>query len=203
MPTWAWVLLIVVAVVLLVLVVVARLWRKRRREHLEQRFGPEYGRTVERARGRRAAEAELERREEKRQRLQIVPLSSQARERYLSDWRELQARFVDEPSQSLLGADRLLSDVMRERGYPTDEFDQRAADVSVDHPQLVENYRAAQAIYLADQQGEASTEQLRKALIHYRALFAELLETDEQADAEEVRGERGGAEPGRADGRQQ
>jgi hypothetical protein len=93
--------------------------------------------------------------------------------------------------------------VMRERGYPTDEFDQRAADVSVDHPHLVENYRAAQAIYVADQQGEASTEQLRKALIHYRALFAELLETDEQADAEEVRGERGGAESGTADGRQQ
>jgi hypothetical protein len=202
-PTWVWVLLIVGAVVLMVLVVAALLGRKRRRERLEQRFGPEYGRTVERAGGRRAAEADLEQREEKRQRLQIVPLAPQARERYLSDWRELQARFVDEPSQSLLGADRLLNDVMRERGYPTDEFDQRAADVSVDHPHLVENYRAAQAIYLADQQGEASTEQLRKALIHYRALFAELLETDEQADAEEVRGERGGAESGTADGRQQ
>jgi hypothetical protein len=161
-PTWVWVLLIVGAVLLLLLVV-ALLGRKRQRERLEQRFGPEYERTVERAGGRRAAEADLEQREEKRQQLQIVPLSPQARERFLSDWRELQARFVDEPSQSLLGADRLLSDVMREPGYPTDEFDQRAADVSVDHPHLVENYRAAQAIYLADQQGEASTEQLRGA----------------------------------------
>ncbi len=168
MPTWVWVLLIVVAVVL---VVGALLGRKRRRERPEQRFGPEYGRTVERAGGRRAAEADLEQREEKRQRLQIVPLSPQARERYLSDWHELQARLVDEPWQPLLGADRLLSDAMSERGYPTDEFNQRAADVSVDHPNLVENYRAAQAIYLADQQGEATTEQLRQALIHYRALF--------------------------------
>jgi hypothetical protein len=201
-PTWAWVLLIVGAVVLLVLVVVALVGRQRRRRRLEQRFGPEYGRTVERAGGRRAAEADLEQREEKRQRLQIVPLSPQARQRYLSEWRELQARFVDEPSQSLLGADRLLSDAMRERGYPTDDFDQRAADVSVDHPDFVENYRAAQAIYLADQQGEATTEQLRQALIHYRTLFAELLETDEQADKEEVRGERDGAGSGTADGRQ-
>ena len=202
MPTWAWVLIVVVVVLVVALAAFSVLGRQRRRSRLQERFGPEYDRTVERAGGRRAAEAELARRQEKRERLQIVPLAPDARERYLQRWRELQERFVDEPSQSLVRAHQLVDEVMRERGYPMDEFEQRAADISVDHPQVVENYRSAHSIALADQRGDASTENLRQAVIHYRALFAELLETGDESEREEVGGGAGGAEPGAAgDGR--
>jgi len=175
-PTWGWILIIVGAALVVVLLVAALLTR-RRRGRLRGRFGPEYERTVDRRGGRRAAEAELEQREAMRERLQIVPLSPQARERYLTAWRDLQQRFVDEPAASLSEADRLVAEVMRECGYPMDEFEQRAADVSVDHPQVVDNYRSGHSFYLKEQRGEASTEDLRQAVIHYRALFDELLET--------------------------
>jgi hypothetical protein len=187
MPGWAWIVIAVGAVVLVLLAVLAALSR-RRRGRLRERFGPEYDRAVAERGGRRQAEADLEQREAKRQRLQIVPLSAGARDGYLRSWRDLQERFVDEPSKSVSSADRLVEEVMRERGYPMDEFDQRAADISVDHPEVVENYRAAHRISIAEGKGEATTEDLRKAVIHYRALFNELLEADEQAD-EEVGGE--------------
>ncbi|MDQ3865217.1 MAG: hypothetical protein M3304_00095 [Actinomycetota bacterium] len=185
MPSWAWVV-IVVAVLVVVALAVLALTRRRRTERLRERYGPEYERTVREEGRRRAAEAELERREEKRRRLDIVPLSAAARDRYVQSWREIQARFVDEPSGALVDADGLVEQVMRERGYPMDEFEQRAADISVDHPDVVENYRAGHAIYLANARGDASTEDLRQAVIHYRALFEELLETRDEA-REEVR----------------
>jgi hypothetical protein len=183
MPTWAWILIAVAVVVVLIAVV----WLggvARRRRGLRERFGPEYDRTVSRT-GRREAEAELAEREEKRERLQIVPLASEARERYLASWQTLQGRFVDQPSQAVADADRLVTDVMRDRGYPMDDFEQRSADISVDHPGVVENYRAAHRIHTADRDGEASTEDLRQAVVHYRALFAELLETDQQSEEEQ------------------
>jgi hypothetical protein len=184
MPEWLWIVIAVAALVILALGVWVVMSRQRR-ERLRGRFGPEYDRAVSEHGSRRGAEAELARREEQRERLDIVPLSPAARERYSESWRELQTRFVDEPSRSVTEADRLVTDVMRERGYPMDEFDQRVADVSVDHPEVVEHYRAAHSIHLANEGGEASTEDLRQGVVHYRALFNELLDTRE-SQSEEV-----------------
>ena len=184
MPEWLWIVIVVAALVVLALGVWVVMSRQRR-ERLRGRFGPEYDRAVSEHGSRRGAEAELARREEQRERLDIVPLSPEARERYSESWREVQTRFVDEPSRSVTEADRLVTDVMRERGYPMDEFDQRVADVSVDHPEVVEHYRAAHSIHLANEEGEASTEDLRQAVVHYRALFNELLDTRE-SESEEV-----------------
>lgn len=184
MPEWVWVVIVVAVLVILALGVWVVMSRQRR-EHLRGRFGPEYDRAVSEHGSRRGAEAELARREEQRERLDIVALSPEARERHLESWRGVQTRFVDEPSQSVTEADRLVTDVMRERGYPMDEFDQRVADVSVDHPEVVEHYRAAHSIHLANEGGEASTEDLRQAVVHYRALFNELLDTRE-SESEEV-----------------
>ncbi|MDQ3890669.1 MAG: hypothetical protein M3312_09010 [Actinomycetota bacterium] len=185
MPGWAWVLIVIAAIVVLAAIAWA-LVRRRRSQLMRERYGPEYDRAVE-ERGRpREAEQELARREEKRQRLDIVPLSPEARDRYVASWREVQSRFVDDPAGALGDADGLVEQVMRDRGYPMDEFEQRAADISVDHPNVVENYRSGHAIYLANEGGEATTEDLRQAVIHYRALFEELLETREEVE-EEVR----------------
>jgi hypothetical protein len=183
-PDWVWIVIVVAALAALALALWA-VTARRRRERLRGRFGPEYDRAVTEHESRREAEAELARREEKRARLDIVPLAQESRERYRRSWEELQNRFVDEPSGTLAEADRLVTEVMRERGYPMDEFDQRVADISVDHPDVVEHYRAARAIHDASRDGDASTEDLRQAVVHYRALFAELLETS-QTDDEEV-----------------
>jgi hypothetical protein len=197
-PTWAWIVIVVVAIAL-VLAALSLVASRQRRKRLKERFGPEYEWTVAQSGGRREAEKELGDREAKRQRLQIVPLSPEARDRYLRSWRDLQEQFVDEPSQSMTNADRLVTEVMRERGYPMDEFEQRAADVSVDHPRVVENYRSARRICVAEGNGTATTEDLRQAVIHYRALFGELLETDDQPD-EEVGGDAARRGDGRAAG---
>ena len=139
-------------------------------------FGPEYDRTVEEAGDRRAAETELRERTERRAGFDVVPLEPEARTRYVEAWRNTQAQFVDEPVEATREADRLITSVMRDRGYPVDDFEQRAADISVDHPQVVDDYRAAHAIAAANDRSEASTEDLRQALVHYRSLFEELLE---------------------------
>jgi hypothetical protein len=184
MPGWLWIVIVVAALVVLAL----GAWlvmERRRREHLRGRFGPEYDRAVSEHGSRRGADAELARREEQHERLDIVPLSPDARDRYSDSWREVQTGFVDQPAEALSNADRLVTDVMRERGYPMDEFDQRVADLSVDHADVVEHYRAAHSIQLASEGGDASTEDLRQAVVHYRALFEELLETRE-SEPEEV-----------------
>jgi hypothetical protein len=170
-------LLIAILVVLVLLALLAFFaGRQRRSRRLQDKFGPEYERTVEHAGDRRAAEAELLERAERRQRLDIVPLDPEARTRYLEAWRNTQAQFVDEPAEATREADRLVTSVMRDRGYPVDDFEQRAADISVDHPQVVDDYRAAHAIAAANDRSEANTEDLRQALVHYRSLFEELLE---------------------------
>lgn len=151
----------------------------RRRRHLKEQFGPEYEHAVAEEGKQRKADSELRRREKRREELAIRPLPPGARERYLAEWHDAQARFVDSPSLALEEADELVARVMQERGYPMEDFEQRAADVSVDHPEVVENYRNAHGIRIADQRGEASTEDRRRAMVHYRALFEDLLETQE------------------------
>jgi predicted nucleic acid-binding protein len=174
MDTGLLIAILVVLVLLALLAVVAG--RQRRSRKLKDKFGPEYERTVEEAGDRRSAEAELQDRTQRRERFEIVPLDPEARVRYIEAWRHTQAQFVDEPVEATREADRLITSVMRDRGYPIDDFEQRAADISVDHPQVVDDYRAAQAIAAANDRSEASTEDLRQALVHYRSLFEELLE---------------------------
>jgi hypothetical protein len=170
-------LLVAILVVLILLALLAIFaGRQRRSRKLQDTFGPEYDRTVEEAGDRRAAETELQERTERRAGFDIVPLEPEARARYIEAWRNTQAQFVDEPVEATREADRLITSVMRDRGYPVDDFEQRAADISVDHPQVVDDYRAAHAIAAANDRSEASTEDLRQALVHYRSLFEELLE---------------------------
>jgi FtsZ-interacting cell division protein ZipA len=187
MPTWAWIIIVVVAA-LIVLGAIAAWSQQKRRAQLKDRFGSEYDRTVSERGERRAAEKELAERERKRERLDIVPLSPEAQAKYSESWRDVQGQFVDDPSNAVTKADRLVTDVMRDRGYPIDDFDQRADDISVDHPEVVENYRAAHAVFVTsrDGNGSAGTEDLRQGFVHYRALFEELLETREPT-AEEAR----------------
>jgi predicted nucleic acid-binding protein len=183
MPGWGWILLIVGVLVLIVIAFLV--WQRQRSKGLRQQFGPEYERTITEREDRREAEAELLARQRRREELHIQPLDRSARDRYASRWQAIQAQFVDRPVDSVRQADQLIATVMQERGYPIEDFDQRAADISVDHPAVVENYRTAHSISLAVDQQEASTEDLRQAMVHYRALFDELLA--EEAGPEEAR----------------
>ena len=185
MPMWAWII-IVAAAVLVVVAVAAMYTRRRKTSGLQEQFGSEYDRTVDERDSRRDAERELMERTKQRERLDIIPLSDDARDRYADSWRTVQSQFVDDPSGAVHEADSLVTEVMRERGYPIDDFEQRAADISVDHPEVVENYRAGHDLYVKEERGDAGTEDLRQAFVHYRALFAELLETRER-DFQEVR----------------
>src|SRR3954454_10687971 len=173
MQPWLWVLLIVVLVVVVLLAVAAS--RRRRTTELRDRFGPEYDRTVEATDDRRGAEQALLDRSRRRDKLDIRPLPEAARARYSEQWRGIQERFIDDPAGSVGAAHTLLDQVMAERGYPTKDFEEQADLVSVDHPRVVENYRAAYAVYNRQRDGQASTEDLRDALVRYRSLFEELL----------------------------
>jgi hypothetical protein len=168
---------IVVAIIIVVALVVAAIFwsRRRRSEHLRDRFGPEYDRTVDAKGDRAKAEAELAQREKRVEKLDIRPLEAAERRDFISRWNDVQARFVDDPPRAVAFADALLGDVMKARGYPVSDFDQRAGDISVDHPIVVEHYRKAHDIAVREERGEASTEDLRQAMIHYRALFDNLV----------------------------
>ncbi|OBC10887.1 hypothetical protein A5784_35865 [Mycobacterium sp. 852013-50091_SCH5140682] len=182
MPTWSWIAIAVVVVIIVVLALIAgaSIMRKKRSDRLKDQFGPEYERAVDSAGGQRAAEKELLARERKHKKLDITELTPQSRARYEQAWQETQAGFVDNPSQSVSEADRLVTEVLRERGYPIDDFEERAADISVDHPKVVEHYRAGHVLHLAQQHGEIGTEAQREALVHYRTLFEELLRPDHE-----------------------
>ena len=183
MPVWAWILIGILAVVVVGLVV----WSLRSRQRtgqLRDRFGPEYERVVDEHGDRREAESELTKREERYEELEIRPLPPASRRRYLDSWRNAQARFVDAPNEAVAEADRLVTDVMTDRGYPMEDFDQRAEVISVDHAHLVRNYRSAHAISVAAAEGNAKTEDLRKAMIRYRSLFEELLQDGDGLRAE-------------------
>jgi hypothetical protein len=182
--------LLVLLAVLAIVVIVLLAWsiaRRRRSEGLRETFGPEYERTVQATGSRRQAEAVLEDRKERVEALEIQPLEPPAGERFETRWREVQARFVDDPAGAVHDADRLIGEVMRARGYPVGDFEQRAADISVDHPQVVDHYRTAHAIALRQPGGDLATEDLRQAMIHYRALFADLLETVDRPEPAEAR----------------
>ena len=180
---------VVIAVILVLVVMGAILWRsvarRKRSARLHDQFGPEYERTVLTMGDERKAQKELEARRKHVGTLDIRPLSTTERERYLAEWTSVQSKFVDEPGQAIVDADRLIMEVMRLRAYPVSEFEQRAADISVSYPAVVSNYRAARAIAIKNEQHQADTEELRQALIHYRSLFEELVET--QAVAVEAR----------------
>jgi FtsZ-interacting cell division protein ZipA len=178
MDTWVWIV-IAAAAVLAVLAVVWSAARARRSGELKDTFGREYDRTVEQAGDRREAERELRERQRQHDELELKPLSAESRARYARRWQSTQTRFVDDPRGAVAEADTLVQEVMKERGYPTDDFDRRVADISVDHPELVEKYRTAHGIAQASERNEASTEDLRHSVRHYRALFAVLLETDD------------------------
>ena len=150
--------------------------RKRRTERLRTRFGgAEYARAVKEGGSRRHAEAGLDKRKERVESFHIRPLAAGDHARFVESWRRVQARFVDSPGGAVTEADQLLGDVMSTRGYPVSDFEQRAADISVDHPLVMENYRTAHEIALRQTRGQASTEELRQAMIHYRTLFEELV----------------------------
>jgi hypothetical protein len=192
-------LLVIGGLILLLLVIAAlMLTRRRRTEQLAQRFGPEYERTVERMGSRGKAEADLAAREKRVHKLEIVPLAPQEAQRFRTEWQSLQARFVDSPRSAMAEADLLVRDLMTRRGYPVGDFETRAADISVDHPHVVEHYRAAHEIALRHQRGQADTEAMRQALVHYRALFSDLLEVEGQPAARTVVEER--REPPRMSG---
>jgi hypothetical protein len=171
---------ILAAAVLVVALFAVAAWffsrAKHQSERLKHRFGPEYGRTVGEFGGRTKAESELKAREERVEQLAISPLAPAEAARFTQAWNTLQGRFVDNPKGVVVQADQLVRELMLTRGYPMADFERRAADISVDHPAVVENYRAAQAIAARDQRGEADTEELRKAVVHYRVLFDDMLE---------------------------
>jgi hypothetical protein len=173
--TLVWIVIVAVVVV----IVAFAAWRmlaRRRTKTLQGRFGPEYERTLESAESKKAAESELAARQERREQLEVRPLTAAARERYLVQWQSVQAQFVDTPGAAVASADQLIQSAMAERGYPVEDFEQRAADVSVDHPRVVENYREGHRLAQASAGGDDSTENLRRAMRHYRALFDELVE---------------------------
>jgi hypothetical protein len=174
MDTWLWIVIVVAAVVV-VAVVTMFLLRRRRRHALRDRFGPEYDRRVDGAKSRRKAEGDLAGRAKRRDDLELRPLSQAARDRYAEQWDDLQSRFVDVPQAAVVEADELIVMVMRDRGYPVDDFESQSALVSVDHPSVVQNYRIGHDVRDKSTKGEATTEDLRQGVVAYRALFDELV----------------------------
>jgi hypothetical protein len=182
--------LIAVAVaVILIVAVLAWLYVRKRRSRtadLRQKFGTEYERTVREQGSERKAEAKLGDREKRVEKLKIRDLDPTERERFVKQWESVQSRFVDSPKGAVREADDLVSSLMKTRGYPVSDFEQRAADISVDHPRVVENYRSAHEIALRVGKDEATTEDLRTAMIHYRSLFEELVQVPTTVAAKEV-----------------
>jgi hypothetical protein len=172
MDSWVWIV-IVAAVVIVIALVAWAFANKRRTDELRGRFGPEYDRALSSEGDRREAEADLRERVERHEALNIQPLEPDTAERYRQEWRDVQAKFVDAPEDSLRRADGLITEVMQRRGYPMSDFEQRSADLSVEHGTTVQDYRAAHAV--ATERGPSTTEDLREAMVHYRALFDEMV----------------------------
>jgi len=180
MDAWVWGVLIVGA--LGVAIVIWLLVRQARSRQLQRDFGSEYDRTMARSDDRSLAESDLRERRDRVEALHLRPLSRSDHDRFSSEWTKVQAEFVDAPSEAVSDADGLIQQVMTTRGYPMADFDQRAADISVDHPDVVENYRSAHSIAVKERDGDADTESLRKAMTYYRSLFDELLVVDDGED---------------------
>jgi len=174
---------IIIALVLVAAMVAVVAWafmRQRQSRRLQERFGPEYGRTVKELGGRSKAESHLKERESRVAQLTITPLTAPEAARFTQAWGNLQGRFIDDPKGALGEADHLVTELMQKRGYPMGDFEVRAADISVDYPGVVAAYRAAHDINARDKRGEADTEELRQAIVHYRTLFDQLLEVEER-----------------------
>ncbi len=179
-------LIIVVALLVVVVAAVAVVTSRRRRsEELKERFGPEYDHAVQEYGDPHKAEQELNARAKRVEAFNLRALAPGERERFSEEWRTTQAEFVDDPDKAIQHADRLVKQVMQARGYPVGDFEQRAADISVDHPNVVNHYRTAHDIAIKESQGKASTEDLRQAMVHYRALFEDLLQPDAEQVTEE------------------
>jgi len=179
--TLIWALIGLAIVALMIIAIVASRHRARvRRRELQHRFGPEYDRAVEQY-GADRADRELRSRERRVDHFQSRELSAADRERFSASWANIQAQFVDDPSVAVAGANELIKEVMRARGYPTDNFDQRVADLSVEHAAVVQHYRAAKSLADANRNGQVNTEDLRQAVVHYRMLFADLLQDPKAA----------------------
>jgi hypothetical protein len=170
-------LLIIVIAVLAVGIGILFVLRKRKTDGLKKRFGPEYDRAVKETGNSRKAESVLGAREKRVEKFHVVTLNSAQRERFASLWKAAQARFVDSPKAAIEDADRLVAEVMKARGYPVGDFEQRAADISVDHPRVVDNYRKAHAIAVRSEKEGGTTEDMRTAMVYYRTLFEDLLES--------------------------
>jgi hypothetical protein len=185
MSITAIVILVVIVVAILVIAIVARTVVRRRQ--LQARFGPEYDRVVDENPNRAAAESDLRAREKRHAELDLKALSPQDRDRYLKEWTRVQAAFVEDPGDAVNSADALVSRMMRARGYPTGDFDDQLETLSVEHAQTLDHYRAAHGIFESNLRGQASTEQLRQALVHYRVLATDLLDVNDAGDAKDVR----------------
>lgn len=181
---------LLIAVLFVAVVTIGALaWWTHKRQELETRFGPEYEREVERAGGSKVKAArELDAREKRYEKMDIRTLDTNERSKFVDKWHSVQQRFVDDPSGAVSDGHTLVIDVMRARGYPVDHFEQRVQDISVDHAGVVDHYRSAHAIAERNEAGEASTEDLREAVVHYRALFRDLLETGEDTDRDHDEG---------------
>lgn len=190
-------IIVIAAAVVVIAAIGFYAWQRRQSQALAARYGPEYQRAVSEAGSQRRGEAELRRREERLEQLDIRPLTAQQQTQYERQWRATQARFVDDPAGAIADADVLVEDVMKTRGYPVSDFDQKAADLSVHHARVVENYRAARAIARRHRQGDATTEDLRQAMVYYHGLFADLLEDREHGvvDSERAIERRADVEP--------
>ncbi|MFF1839983.1 hypothetical protein ACFVXE_38450 [Streptomyces sp. NPDC058231] len=173
MSTGIIIAIVVVVVVLIALAVVMRLAGRRR--HLRERFGPEYERTVEAGDSRTAAERDLRAREQRHDDLELKALPSTTRQQYAQDWNNVQEHFVDRPQEAVGEADQLVTRLMQERGYPTEGYEQQVKDLSVEHGRTLEHYRAAHEVNTRTDSGQTTTEELRGAMVHYRALFDDLL----------------------------
>jgi hypothetical protein len=176
--TFTIVIAVFLALVILAAILMPVLARRKSEKEIQERFGPEYDNTVQALGDEKKALKELEERQKHVEALYIHPLTISQRDRYVAEWAVVQSKFVDHPGEAIVEADRLIMEVMQLRSYPVADFEQRAADLSVHYPALVSNYRAARAIAIKNSQNEASTEELRQAMIYYRSLFGELLETE-------------------------
>ena len=179
LDTQTWIMIAGGVVLVLIAVAVWLVYKKKQSRRLQERFGAEYGRSVNDLGSRTKAESELKAREKRVEGFTILPLEPAEAARFSQTWKDLQGRFIDSPQGAVVQADQLVRELMLKRGYPMGDFERRAADISVDHPEVVAHYRAAQAIAVRDKRGEADTEELRIAVVHYRALFDELLEVRE------------------------
>jgi hypothetical protein len=180
----------IIAAIAFIIIALIMVWYfgRRRTERLRAQFGPEYDRAVVELGGRSKAEARLAERTERVHKLSIRPLTTAEQDRFTEEWGRVQNHFVDAPAGAVAEADQLLGDVMATCGYPVGDFEQRAADISVEHPVVVQNYRAAHNIAMRHVSGQATTEELRRAMIHYRALFDELVAPPRLADQGQANG---------------